>query len=115
MELLLTKGQGKGLLGGVKFEVEAQVQLSDEENELIQHYNLQSEVLLSRELTILGRPTGREVTVTVSDLVTGEVYKCQDLSEVIAFSDNLVEACKTLKSYLEAARSFDGQEVIEIN
>ena len=41
MQLLLTKGQSKGLLGSVKFEVKAQVQLTDEEQELIRHYNLQ--------------------------------------------------------------------------
>ena len=49
MKLLLTKNQGKGLLGGVKFEVTAKVELTDEESELVRHYNLGGEMLLSKK------------------------------------------------------------------
>ena len=115
MQLLLTKGQSKGLLGNVKFEVKAQVQLTDEERELIRHYNLQNEVLLSRKLNnIWGQPTDEDVKVTVSNLLNGETYKCKDLGEVITYSDNLVNACETLKAYLAVANDFGGQTVIEI-
>ena len=116
MQLLLTKSQSKGLLGSVKFEVKAQVQLTDEEQELIRHYNLQGEILVSKKLiNIWGQPTGEDVSVTVSNLLNGEVYKCKDLGEVIAYSDNLVNACETLRAYLEVARDFGGQVVIEID
>ena len=114
MQLLLNKGQSKGLLGSVKFEVKAQVQLTEEEQELIQHHKLQNEILLSKKLiNIWGQPTDEDVSVTVSDLLNGETYKCKDLGEVITYSDNLVDACETLKSYLAVARDFDGQTVIE--
>ena len=115
MQLLLTKSQSKGLLGSVKFAVKAQVQLTDEEQELIRHYNLQSEILLSKKLiNIWGQPTDEDVNVTVSDLLNGETYKCKDLGEVITYSGNLVDACETLKAYLAVARDFGGQTVIEI-
>ncbi len=115
MKLVLTKDQSKGLLGNVKFEVKAQVQITDEEQELITHYKLQNEVLLSKKLNnIWGQPTDEEVNVTVSNLLNGEVYKCKDLAEVIIYSENLVDACETLKAYLEEAKGFGGETVIEI-
>ena len=115
MKLVLTKDQSKGLLGNVKFEVKAQVQLTDEEQELIQHYKLQNDVLLSKKLNnIWGQPTDEVVNVTVNNLFNGEVYKCKDLSEVIIYSENLVSACEILKTYLEIANDFGGETVIEI-
>ena len=112
MKLLLTKSQSKGLLGGVKFEVKAEVELTDDERQLIRHYNLENEILLSRKSAIW--VTEVDVYITVSNLLNGEVYKCKDLSEVITYSDNLVSACKTLKSHLTVARDFGGQVVIDI-
>ena len=115
MKLLLTKSQSKGVFGGVKFEVKAEVELTDDEKQLIRHYNLESEVLLSKKaVTIWGQATDVDVNITVSNLLNGEVYKCKDLSEVVAYSDNLVNACKTLKSHLRVARDFGGQVVIDI-
>ena len=114
MELILTRDQSKGLLGGVKFEVKAQVRLTDQERELIQHYKLENEIIFSKKLiNIWGNPTDQEVNVTVSDLLHGETYKCKDLGEVIAYSNSLAGACETLKAYLEVASSFGGEEVIE--
>ena len=114
MKLLLTKSQSTGLLGRVKFEVKAEVELTDDERQLIQHYNLENEILLSKKLVIWGQLMNEDVNITVSNLLNGEVYKCKDLSEVIAYSDNLVNACKTLKSHLTVARDFGGQVVIDI-
>lgn len=58
MELILTQDQGKSFLGGVKFEVKAQVRLTDQERELIQHYTLENEVIFSKKLVnIWGNPT----------------------------------------------------------
>ena len=115
MKLILTKSQSKGLLRGVRFEVKVEVELTDDEKDLIRHYKLEYEVLLSKKLVnIWGQPTDDDVNVTVSNLLNGEVYKCKDLGEVIAYSNNLVNACETLKSYLIVAGSFGGQEVIDI-
>lgn len=114
MKLILTKDQSKGLMGGVSFEVKAQVQLTEEEKKLIQHYKLEKEILLQKRLIIWGQPTDHLIDVSVMNLLSGESYKCKSLEEVISYSDSLKEACKTLKIYLEIAKSFGGQEVIEI-
>ena len=129
MKLLLTKAQSKGLLGGVKFEVKAKVELTDEERELVRRYKLEDETLVSRKVSNMlgqladsnmvgeltgGKFTGREVSITVTNLINGDTYKCKDLNEVMNYSDQLVDGCETLKAYLEVARGFGGEEVIEI-
>ena len=119
MKLRLTKNQSKGVLGigigDVRFEVKAEVELTADESELVRHYKLENEVLVSRPLTILGKPVGdREVVVTVGNLLNGDSHKCKDLAEVIAYSEQLEEGCKVLKTYLEVASSFGGEEILDI-
>lgn len=114
MKLLITKNQSKGMMGGVSFEVRAQAQLTDEESKLVQYYKLDNEVLLSKKMiNIWGQPTDHDVKVTVRQLLNGETFKCKDLNEVIAYTESLKSACGTLKSYLDVARGFGGQEVCD--
>ena len=114
MKLLMTKNQSKGVMGGVSFEVSAQVQLSDDERKLIQHYKLDNEILFQKKMVnIWGQPTDHLIDVRVKSLLGGQAYKCKSLDEVISYSESLKSACETLKSYLEIAKSFGGQEVFE--
>ena len=111
----MVKGQNKGLMGAVTFEVKAQAQLTEEERQLIQHYKLENEVLLSKKMVnIWGQLTDQDVKVSVRQLAMGESYKCKDLNEVISYSESLKSACQTLKAYLDVARSFGGQEAFDI-
>lgn len=114
MKLILTKDQSKGMMGKVSFEVKAEIELSDEEANLIKHYKLENEILFQKKIvTIWGQPTDDFIDVRVKDLLSGEVYKCKSLNEVISYSDSLKSACVNLKSYLEIAKSFGGKEVVE--
>jgi len=114
MKLILTKEQSKGIMGGISFKVTAQVNLSYEEKELIKHYKLEKEILFRKRMVFWGEPTDTFIDVKVIDLLAGETYKCKSLEEVMNYSSSLKEACETLKIYLEAAKTFGGQEVIEI-
>lgn len=115
MRLIITRGQNKGMMGAVTFEVKAQVQLTEEERQVAQHYKLENEVLLSKKMiNIWGQPTDQEIKVTVRQLLSGESYKCKDLSEVIGYSESLKTACTTFKSYLDVARGFGGQEIFDV-
>lgn len=115
MKLVMTKNQSKGMMGGVSFEVRGQIQLTAEEQKLVQHYKLENEVILSKKMiNIWGQPTDHTVEVRVKQLLNGEAYKCKDLNEVISYSESLKSACGTLKSYLEVAREFGGEETYEI-
>jgi hypothetical protein len=114
MELVLRKSQSKGFIGGISFEVSAQVRLNDEEQALVQKYKQEATVVLQRPLYVFGQPTDRVVNLTVGQLVRGEAFKCKDLGEVLGFCENARQACVNLFSYLEVARSFGGEEVIQI-
>lgn len=115
MKLVITKNQNKGLMGGVSFEIKAQVQLDEEERKLIQHYKLENDTLLSKKLVnFWGQLTDIEIRVLVKHLITGETYKCKDLGEVISYTESLKDACAKLKGYIEVARGFGGQEVFDI-
>jgi hypothetical protein len=116
MKLIIVRNQAKGMMGmgSVTFEVRGQAQLTTEEAELVRHYKLENEVIASKPLRILGQETGSVVEVRVKNLINGDTFKAKDLGEVIAHTENLESACKNLKAYLEVARNFGGQQVIEI-
>lgn len=46
MKLTLMKNQAKGLLGATSFEVKSQVEITADEQKLIQHYGLNNAVLI---------------------------------------------------------------------
>jgi hypothetical protein len=50
--------------------------------------------------------------VTVDSLTRGQHIECKDLDELLGAEAAIVEACQSLKSYLEAAVTFDGREEV---
>lgn len=116
MKLKINRAQSKGMMGmgGVSFEVRSQVELTGEESQLVRHYQLEKEVLANKPLRILGAETGRVLQITVASLVSGTTHKAPNLGEVQEYVQSLEEACRTLKSYLEVARTFGGEQVIDI-
>lgn len=116
MRLVINKSQKQGLMGGVSFEVKAQVHLTEEERNLVQHYRMQNEVLFAKTMVSLwGTPTDHKVEVRVSELLAGASYKCKDLNEVISYRESVKGACESLKAYLEVARTFAGQETYDFS
>jgi hypothetical protein len=116
MKLRLVSGQNKGLMGGVSFEVKGRVELTPEEQELIRHYKLEGSVVLKKKAkNIWGQVTDTEVSVLVKNLLSGDSFKCKSLDEVISYRESLISACRNLKSYLDVARTFDKEEIIDID
>jgi hypothetical protein len=53
--------------------------------------------------------------VTVNSLMRGQHIAAKDLDELIGAEAAIIEACNSLKAYLETALSFDGrEELVEI-
>ncbi len=50
--------------------------------------------------------------VTVDSLVSGQHIECKDLDELLGAEAAIMEACKTIKTYLETAVTFDGREEV---
>lgn len=116
MKVKITKTQDKGMLSSnVTFKVKAQVEISDEERNLIKHYNIGGITLLERKKkNIFGELTNDIIKITVNDFTIGQVFSCKDLGEIISFKENIKEATINLKNILAVARNFEGEETFEV-
>jgi hypothetical protein len=50
--------------------------------------------------------------ITIDSLVNGQHVECKSLDELIGAQNAILEACESLKSYLDLAQTFDGREEI---
>lgn len=110
MELLIKKNQDKGMLGGIKFILEAKVILTPEEQELVKKYKAHKYVLFnSEEKNYMGGVfTQGPISYTINDLIVGMKDKVKDVSLLIQKEKIYVEACKNLKIALDVMKSFGG-------
>lgn len=115
MKLYITKDQAKGLLGGVKFELEARVELTNEEAELIKKYKVDKETLVSKEIKIPFTGKAIHFAITIGGLVSGQTFKCGDIAEILETENSVKEACASFKNYLTVMKQFGGKEAFEYN
>lgn len=114
MKLTIRRDQSakKGLFGGHKgmnFSLFCQVEISQEENELIEKYKVQEYVLTWREYE------GNQVPgLTVQDLVRGSTAEIGDVATLLNHEEAIKGACQNFKTLLMVMTSFGGEEVIEI-
>jgi hypothetical protein len=113
MKLFITRDQAKGLLGGVKFELRARVELIDEEAQLVRKYKAEKEVLLKKEVEIPFTGRALVLDLTIGSLTAGQTFKCNDIAEILEYEKNVKESCEAFKNYIEVMRNFGGEEVIE--
>jgi len=113
MKLSITKDQAKGMFGGVKFELEAKVELTNEESELVKKYKADKEVLLKKEIKIPF--TGRAIVldITIGSLVGGQAFKCNDIAEILEYEKSVKDSCEAFKNYITVMKHFGGKEVFE--
>ena len=114
MKLTIRRDQSakKGLFGGHKgmnFSLFCRVEISQEEQELINKYKVQEHVLTWREYQ------GSQVPgLTVQDLVQGKTTEIGDVATLLNNEEVIKSACQDFKTLLMVMASFGGEEVIEI-
>lgn len=113
MKLFIVKGQSKKLLGGVNFDLNAKVELTPEESELIKKYKADKEILLQKDIQIPFTKKVIVLAINIGGLVIGQNFKCKDIADIVEYEKNVKEACETFKTYLEIMASFGGEEIIE--
>ena len=111
MQLHITRDQSKGFMGGVKFELEAKVDLTQEEADLVKRYKADKAALMQKVVSVFGREISFDLKV--DDLVKGQSFSCNDIGDILETESNVKEACETFKTYLEVMKSFGGRETIE--
>lgn len=112
MKLFITRDQAKGLLGGVKFELRARTELSNEESELVKKYKADKEVLLQKEIKIPLTGRSFNLNLTIGSLMGGQTFKCNDIAEILEYEKNIKESCEAFKNYIEVMKNFGGEEAI---
>ena len=113
MRLRISRDQARGLLGGVKFELKARVELRSEEVDLIRKYRADNEVLVEREIKIPLTNKVFTLGININGLVNGQTFKCKDVAEILETEKSVKDACEAFKNRIEAMKHFGGEEVIE--
>ena len=121
MELLLRRNQKGGMMGGVKFILEASVRLTDAESGYVKKYKMSDVVLYEKGSDKVAQATGTmtflaarfmQLKVTVDDLVRGKTIDGKDIIDIMAAQDQIKEAVAIFKTMLHAAATFEGEEVL---
>lgn len=121
MELLLRRSQKGGMIGSVKFILEASVRLTDAEAGYVKKYKMSDIILYEKGLDKVAQASGAMSVlaarmmlfkVTVDDLVKGKTIEGKDIVDIMAAQDQIKEAMGAFRSMLHAAAGFEGEEVI---
>ncbi|HWA92086.1 MAG TPA: hypothetical protein VG889_18750 [Rhizomicrobium sp.] len=133
MQLKLQRSQRMGgVMGGtVVFCLDAQAEYTGPEAANIDKYRLGKQVVYNSRAAkkhldnaearrggggILGYVTGLfslmraalSLTISIDSLGRGQHIECKDLDELLEAEDAVMEACRTLKRYLDIAATFNG-------
>jgi hypothetical protein len=112
LKLSITRSQSKGFTGGVSFEVKVRLLTTQEEADLIKTYRLSDQlVTFSHKKDLL---SWTPKAVTIRDIVNGNTFKAKDLTEVFDYTNTVEEVAEKLLTYIEVARKFGGEEIIDI-
>lgn len=125
MNLILRRDQRASLLGKVIFQLDVRAEITQEEMASIQRYRLGDAVLYSKS-ELVDRGSGllglasrlafnaMNISVSVSELVSGKRVECKDIVEMLAVEEQIKEAALTFKQVLNAAVHFGGEEIVTI-
>lgn len=114
-KLYIKKDQSQGVFGGIKFDLTARVELTSEEAGLVKKYKADKETLLKKEVRIPLTGKSLVIDVTIGSLVTGQIFKCNDIAEILEYEKSVKEFCEGFKNYLEVMKGFGGEETVEYN
>ena len=126
MKLLLRRDQKAGMLGmgKIAFTLDVRAELSDEERANIKKYKLGDTMLYQKmEVSggsgLLGMASRlaykmMNLTISVSDLADGKKVEVKDIVEMLAVEEQIKEAAHNFVAVLNAAKSFGGEQVLEI-
>lgn len=113
----------------LKFCSDIRAEYTSEERANINKYGLGGDVIYNsraatahREMATAVGPSLRalahmalaemNLTITIASLQQGHHIECKDLPELLECEEEILNACKGLKTFLQAAETFDGREIV---
>lgn len=137
MQLKIKRSQRDGgVLGNTTvFCIEARVELTRRERDAVKRYKLHNQVVYNSKETekhieraqanLDGKSAGglvkglafaalsrMSLSITVASLEKGQKIECKDLDEVLGAEEAIIEACRSMKTYLDTAATFNGMEAV---
>jgi hypothetical protein len=106
-----SQSQERGLFGGdkgMKFKLEAWAQLTDSEQQLMNHYSGAGATVLTvvRDLN----PKQPTVLVSAASLLAGQVFECKDVLTLVNAESEIKDGCQNFRVLLDVMASFGGVE-----
>jgi len=113
MRLLIKRNQPTHVADAVRFELQAKTQLTPEEADLVEAYDLGRMVVLKTELQapVSGQPI--QLLLKIKDLIDGRRFDCNDIAEVLETENSVKQACENFRGYLQVMENFDSEQVLE--
>ena len=114
MKLLIRRDQveKKGVFGsykGMSFSLFCKIQISPEEQQLIDKYKVND-----HGLTWTDTDKGPVPVLTVKKLTKGHTSSFDDITVLLSEEETIKKACREFKNLLMSMVSFGGEETIEI-
>jgi hypothetical protein len=129
MQLKIAHSQKKGMMGKTTFSLDIRAEYTEEEKSRINKYDLGGEIIYSSRAAqthlqnlsgadnvgtaLVSRVLlGMNLNISIASLAKGQHIECKDLGELIDSENAIVAACRNVKSWLDVAASFNGQETL---
>jgi hypothetical protein len=136
MQLKIRRSQRMGgvMSNNAIFCLDARAQFTGEEQQNIARYKLGGQIIYNSEASkrLLEKANAQQdgstrgalkslattalvamkLNISINSLALGQHIECKSLDELLGAERALMQACENLKSYLDAAATFDGREVL---
>jgi hypothetical protein len=126
MKLVIKREKKSGFSGKSKYGLYVRADISEEEKTLIKENSLGKTLVVYHNKTGLGAFADFsfwsalwrmffDTAMTVDTFVRGTTFKCKDVTELIRIEDEARGAALMLRTILEMAKTFGGEEVIDVD
>ena len=126
MKLVIKREKKSGFSGKSKYGLYVRADISEEEKTLIKENSLGKTLVVYHNKTGLSAFADFsfwsalwrmffDTAMTVDTFVRGTTFKCKDVTELIRIEDEARGAALMLRTILEMAKTFGGEEVIDVD
>lgn len=122
MQISLRRSQKTGMMGKSQYFLAVRANLTSEEKDIINKNRLGKEVLVYHEktgeaesLTGAIMKSMKDTVLTVESFHNGVTFTCNNVAELLGIEDEVRNAALNLRAYIEVARHFGGEEVVNVD
>ena len=122
MKIAIKRAKKTGMLGKASYTLTVRAELTDDEKDIVNKNSLADEILVWHDKTGVANSlagaiinTMRDTVLTVESFHRGTTFTCKNVAELIGIEDEVRQASLNLRAFIEMARTFGGEEVIDVD